>query len=196
MNEIKKVATLADAEEFQPIVEPAQKEMKLVDVSEFEGKESEKVTEADVDEIYALTQEMVKFTHARGGVGLAFPQIGIMKQAFIFLDGADEWKLVINPEFYPDKGKVSIYEKSLSYEGIYLVQRFKRISTAYYSIYVGKDGKLIMKKYFKQMSGMKSFLFQQLTNICTVGKTAKMCGIPVKIQENNSEEKEKENNES
>lgn len=174
--------------EEKPLVveEPKEKEMELVDASEFEGKVADEVAETDLEEMYAIAQEMVKFAHARGGIGLSLPQIGINKRAFAMLYKDDQWIMVINPEYFGTGKKASVYERSLSYEGVYWLKRFKNINAVYYTIDIGKDDKLVLKKNYKMMSGLRAFVFQNLVDMLD-GKTGRTDGVeskPIPKQEN------------
>ena len=162
--------------EDKPLVveEPKEKEMKLVDASEFEGKVADDVVPSDLEEIYALAQEMVKFAHARGGIGLTLPQIGINKKAFVMLDKEDQWIVVINPEYFGTGKKSVVYERSLSYKEVYKLQRYKKINTAYFTIDT-KNDQLIMKKNYRMLSGLRSFVFQNFVDILN-GETGRTKG--------------------
>lgn len=163
--------------EEKPLIveEPKEKEMKLVDPSEFEGKNAVEVSNSDLEEIYALAQEMVKFAHARGGIGLSLPQIGINKRAFAMLDKEDQWIMVINPEFFGTGKKATVYERSLSYEGVYWLKRYKKINTVYYTIDIDKNDRLVLKKNYRIMSGLRAFVFQNLVDMLN-GKTGRTDG--------------------
>lgn len=173
-----KVLSLSDVEpivfEQKPLAEK-NAEMELIPASAFENVVAYKVTADDLEQLYSIAQEMIKFTHARGGVGLTLPQIGISKQAFVMLDKDDSWSMIINPEYFGVGKKVNVYERSLSYEGVYIVSRYKKINTAYYTIDVDRDDKLILKKNYKVMHGLKAFVFQNLTNTLN-GKTGRIEG--------------------
>ena len=149
-------------------------EMKLVAPEMFEGVKSIEVIPIDLEPLYALAQEMVKFAHARNGVGLTLPQIGINKRAFVMLDKEDQWVMMINPEFFGTGKKANVYERSLSYEGVYWLPRFKKINAVYYTIDV-KNEKLVLKKNYRMMSGLRAFVFQNLVDILD-GKTGRTNG--------------------
>lgn len=151
-----------------------EQEMELVAPEKFEGIKSIEVTDADLEQLYALAQEMVKFAHARNGVGLTLPQIGISKRAFVMLDKEDQWVMMINPEFFGTGKKANVYERSLSYEGVYWLPRFKKINAVYYTLDV-KDEKLVLKKNYRMMSGLRSFVFQNLVDMLN-GKTGRTDG--------------------
>lgn len=132
--------------------------MKLIHFSHIEGINCKDVAEDEVEEVYALAEEMVKFCHEKQGIGLAAPQIGVFKKFFIWLDG-DKWSLAINPMVFPeDRNKISLMERCLSYPKKYFkVKRFKRITAVFYNI-DGKTGKL--KKYSRRLSGDRAWVFQ------------------------------------
>lgn len=171
----------------RPLVveEAKEKEMELVDAATFEGVVAAEVSESDLEEMYALAQEMVKFAHSRNGIGLTLPQIGINKRAFVMFDKDDKWVMIINPEFFGSGKKSFVYERSLSYDGVYVLKRFKNINTAYYTIDIDKNDKLILKKNYKMMSGLRSFVFQNLVDMLN-GKTGRTEGL--KCQTKESEE--------
>lgn len=173
-----KVASLS--EEKPLVVETAKEtvkesEMELVPAETFEGFKAYDVTQKDLEQLYSLAQEMVKFAHARGGVGLTLPQIGISKRAFVMLTSDDQWSMIVNPEYFGTGKKANVYERSLSYSDVWATTRFKKVNAAYFTIDVDKDDKLILKKNYKIMSGLRGFVFQNLTDILN-GKTARTEG--------------------
>lgn len=135
------------------------KEMELVPASQIEGIETEEVKEEDIPEILELAGEMVKFCHAKGGIGLAAPQIGINKKFFVWLGNIDEWQLAINPKIFPDgKKKVTLMERCLSYPDKYFkIDRYKRITAVFYNVNA-ETGKL--EKFSKKLSGDRAWVFQ------------------------------------
>ena len=172
---------VADLSEVKPLVvedvkaEEKESEMELVPPESFEGVKAYEVTSDDLEQLYSLAQEMVKFAHARGGVGLTLPQIGISKRAFVMLDKDDQWAMMINPEFFGTGKKANVYERSLSYEGVYWLPRYKKINAVYYTIDIDKNDKLVMKKNYRMMSGLRSFVFQNLVDMLN-GKTGRTDG--------------------
>lgn len=179
MSEINKVSTLSDAPEFE-VVEESTKEMELVDPSEFENKIASEVVESDLENIYAVSQEMVKFAHARNAIGLTFTQIGINKSGFVSLNNSGAWEVMLNPSYFGEGKKIWVYERSLSYgDDVYATQRFKRIRAVFYTIDVDKEDRLHLKKQYRMMSGMRAFSFQNLTDFVN-GKTPKVTGIKYK----------------
>ena len=174
--------------EDKPLVveETQEKEMELVDPSEFEGKTAVEVISSDLEEMYALASEMVKFAHARGGIGLALPQIGVDKRAFVMLDKEDQWIMVINPEFFGTGKKANVFERSLSYKGVYSLPRYKKINAVFFTIDT-KDDNLIMKKNYKMMSGLRAFVFQNFVDVLN-GKTGRTDGKEIIVKEKEESE--------
>ena len=152
------------------------KEMELVPPEFFENVKAYEVKPDDLESLYPLAQEMVRFAHGRGGVGLTLPQIGISKRAFVMLDKDDQWSMMINPEFFGTCKKVNVYERSLSYEGVYSVPRYKKINAVYYTIDIDKNDNLVMKKNYRMMSGLRAFVFQNMVCILD-GKTGRIEGV-------------------
>lgn len=173
------VQLLSDVTPITVEQETKEKEMELVKPDVFEGTISVEVTLDDLEELYSLAQEMVKFAHARGGVGLTLPQIGINKRAFVMLDKDDQWTMMINPEYFGTGKKATVYERSLSYEGVYYLKRFKKINAVFYTLDVDKDNALVLKKNYRMMSGLRAFVFQNLVDILN-GKTGRTEGIEAK----------------
>ena len=171
-----KVTSLSESSPLVVEEETKEKEMELVPPSEFEGVISKEVIQDDLEELYSLAQEMVKFAHARGGVGLTLPQIGINKRAFVMLDKDDQWIMMINPEFFGTGKKAVVYERSLSYEDVYWLKRFKKINAVYYTLDVDKDDRLVVRKNYRVMSGLRSFVFQNLVDMLN-GKTGRTDGF-------------------
>lgn len=152
-----------------------EQEMRLIEPEKFENVKSVEVNSDDLEQLYSLAQEMVKFAHARGGVGLTLPQIGINKRAFVMLDKDDQWIMMVNPEYFGTGKKANVYERSLSYKGVYSVDRYKKINAVYYTLDVDKNDSLVLKKNYRLMSGLRAFVFQNLVNILD-GKTGRVLG--------------------
>lgn len=175
-----KVAELSEVEplvvkENIKAVEEKEKEMELVPPEFFEGVIAYDVKESDLEQLYSLAQEMVKFAHARGGIGLTLPQIGISKRAFVMLDKDDQWVMMINPEFFGTGKKTIVYERSLSYDDVPWLLRYKKINAVYYTIDIDKNDKLVLKKNYRMMSGLRAFVFQNLVDMLN-GKTGRTDG--------------------
>ena len=76
------------------------------------AREVEKVDE----KIKELLEDMVETMHEYNGVGLAAPQVGILKRAIVIdlYDGNEPLKLV-NPKILKEKGKQKVDEGCLSF---------------------------------------------------------------------------------
>lgn len=185
----EKVNTLEQASVLE-VKDKVEKEMKLVEASEFEGIVAEEIKTTDLEEMYALASEMVKFAAARGGVGLTLPQIGINKRAFVFLEGEDQWQMFLNPEYFGNGKKAMISERSLSYDGIYALPRYKKINAVYYVLDVDKKtDTLTTKRITRMMSGFRAYLFQMLVDVLN-GKTARIIGTFINTEKKENGEKQ------
>lgn len=60
-------------------------------------KEKSHYTQAE-DDLRGLVQRMIKIMYAADGVGLAAPQIGVLRQVIVFRLGEEEPRALINPE--------------------------------------------------------------------------------------------------
>lgn len=81
----------------------------------------EPVTEFDTPELHALIADMWETMYAAKGVGLAAPQIGVLKQVAIIDtsvgEDPDAKVVVINPDIYLKEGKQTGEEGCLSIPG-------------------------------------------------------------------------------
>lgn len=82
-------------------------------------KKSKEVTEVN-DKIRELLEDMVQTMHKYNGVGLAAPQVGILKRVVVIdlYDDNGPIKLV-NPRIIKTKGKVEVEEGCLSFPNQY-----------------------------------------------------------------------------
>ena len=78
-------------------------------------KKAREVEKVD-DRIKELLQDMVETMHEYNGVGLAAPQVGILKRVIVIdlYDGNEPLKLV-NPKILKEKGKQKVDEGCLSF---------------------------------------------------------------------------------
>ena len=78
-------------------------------------KKAREVEKVD-DRIKELLQDMVETMHEHNGVGLAAPQVGILKRVIVIdlYDGNEPLKLV-NPKILKEKGKQKVDEGCLSF---------------------------------------------------------------------------------
>lgn len=78
-------------------------------------KKSKKVEEVD-DKIKALVDDMIETMHTQDGVGLAAPQVGILKRVVVIDLYDDKGPYVlINPEIIKEKGEQEVEEGCLSF---------------------------------------------------------------------------------
>ncbi|MFQ6021447.1 MAG: peptide deformylase [Acidiferrobacterales bacterium] len=92
-------------------------------------RKAEPVERVD-DEIRALIDDMAETMYAAPGIGLAAPQIDVLKR-IILIDASEErndLRVFINPEIFLRKGEQTLEEGCLSVPGIYdNVTRAERI---------------------------------------------------------------------
>ena len=160
------------------------KQIELVETSKIEGCECEEVFIEEWDDIKLLGQEMIKLCVDKGGLGLAAPQVGVMKKMFVWMNGTNSFQIVINPSFFPEKKITNLVEGCLSYPGSHFyLQRYKS-GNIRFEILDPKDNSKF-KKVFRKVSGERSFVFQhELDHIN--GITIAMKGKPFQIGENNA----------
>ena len=71
-----------------------------------------------------LLDDMVETLEASGGVGLAAPQIGILRRVCILLNDQEEYLELVNPEIVSQEGEQEGFEGCLSLTGMYgIVER-------------------------------------------------------------------------
>ena len=82
-------------------------------------KTSKEVEEVN-DKIRELLQDMLETTHKYNGVGLAGPQVGVLKRVIVIdlYDGSEPLKLV-NPKIIKTKGNQEVEEGCLSFPNEY-----------------------------------------------------------------------------
>ena len=98
----------------------------LPDTNELLHKECKKVTIFD-DNLRTLIDDMRETMHANNGVGLAAPQVGVLKQVCV-VDVDDEYIELVNPEIVYTKGVCNDIEGCLSIKGVWgYVDRPKKI---------------------------------------------------------------------
>ena len=86
-----------------------------LDTDEILRKKSKKVEEVD-DKIRALVDDMIETMHQKDGVGLAAPQVGILKRVVVIDLYDDKGPYVlINPELIKEKGEQEVEEGCLSF---------------------------------------------------------------------------------
>lgn len=86
-----------------------------LDTDEILRKKSKKVEKVD-DKIRELVDDMIETMHQKDGVGLAAPQIGILKRVVVIDLYDDKGPYVlINPEIIKEKGEQEVDEGCLSF---------------------------------------------------------------------------------
>ncbi|MFO7882380.1 MAG: peptide deformylase [Kosmotogaceae bacterium] len=81
-------------------------------------EKSEKVTKFD-ENLQIFIKNLTEFMYKEDGVGLAAPQVGILKRIFVFDDGEGS-KVIINPEIIETSAeKTEIEEGCLSIPDVY-----------------------------------------------------------------------------
>ncbi|MBR4745370.1 MAG: peptide deformylase [Clostridia bacterium] len=99
----------------------------LPDTNELLHKECKKVTIFD-DNLHTLIDDMRETMYANKGVGLAAPQVGILKQVCVVDTGENNYTELINPEIIYKKGICNDLEGCLSVKGVWgYVDRPKKI---------------------------------------------------------------------
>lgn len=72
------------------------------------------------DRLKTLAEDMIETMHAEGGIGLAGPQVGILKRIFVMNVIPEEGDIiVINPEIVEKDGESVAYEGCLSLPQMY-----------------------------------------------------------------------------
>ncbi|GHU39263.1 peptide deformylase [Spirochaetia bacterium] len=82
----------------------------------------EKTTEVKKfdDELRALCAEMFNILHLQKGIGLACPQVGVLKRMFVIHIESDKPRVFINPSIVSTSEKTSEFEEGcLSIPGVY-----------------------------------------------------------------------------
>ena len=68
--------------------------------------------------IRELVADMIETMHEAGGVGLAAPQVGILKRVFVVDTTGEDAFCCINPEILSEEGEQTGYEGCLSLPGV------------------------------------------------------------------------------
>jgi len=120
----------------------------------------EEVKEEDVKDLIPKCEEMIKLCVEKGGLGLAGPQVGLMKKVFVWMNSDDTFQIVLNPSFYPDSKKTNVIEGCLSFPNEnYYLKRYKEIQAVYFT----HNGEKLIK-VTKHLIGQKAFVFQHETD--------------------------------
>lgn len=135
------------------------KELELAEPSVVENCECEDVLIEEIEEIKKLAQGMIRLCVDKGGLGLAAPQVGVMKKMFVWMNGSNSFQLVINPAFFPDKKITNTVEGCLTYPDKQFYTKRAKAGNARYEIPDPKD-QTKFKKMFKKLSGERALVFQ------------------------------------
>ncbi len=107
------------------------------DDMEFLGKKSREVTAFD-DKLETLVEDMKDTLTREQGVGLAAPQVGVLRRVFIVDFGEEEHDYIefINPEILKTKGKNTDYQEGcLSFPGrLFEVERPDYVKIRAYNV--------------------------------------------------------------
>ena len=109
-----------------------------------------------------LVKQMTKIMFENNGIGLAAPQVGVLKRLFI-MGNSDKLFVIINPEILSGIGEEKDTEGCLSFPNLWLkVNRYKTIKVRYQII----TGETVEE----EMSGLMARVFQHeydhLTGTC------------------------------
>ncbi len=132
--------------------------MELLNKEEFLNinGECQVVREEETFDLIHKGEEMIQICLEKGGLGLAAPQIGILKRMFVWMNTDSSFQIVFNPTFYQDGKKTNVVEGCLSFPGeSYYLKRYKEIRAVFYTY----DGSKLIKNT-KRLIGEKAFIFQ------------------------------------
>ncbi|MDL2273668.1 peptide deformylase [Oscillospiraceae bacterium OttesenSCG-928-G22] len=100
----------------------------LQDGDETLRKKSKKVTDFN-ERLHTLLDDMRETLLAANGLGLAAPQVGVLRRVVLVIDDEDNVIELINPEIVSTEGEVEDAEGCLSFPGLYgLVVRPERVT--------------------------------------------------------------------
>lgn len=131
----------------------------LADYAVVEACTCSDVVLEEFQDIKKLGEEMIKMCAEKGGLGLAAPQVGVMKKMFVWMNGQNSFQIVLNPQFFPDKKTTNVVEGCLTYpdEHFYLTRH--KTGNARYEILDPNDNTKF-KKIFKKLSGERALVWQ------------------------------------
>jgi peptide deformylase len=144
--------------------------MKLSEASKVENCKCEAVKLTEIPRILKDSVKMDSIMKDNNGIGLAAPQVGILKKFFIMKDfSSDGFQLMINPEIVKYSDKIgSFREGCLTYKGLsVVVRRSKSIKATWMT----GTGEVVHKK----LTGRESQVFQH--------ELDHLSGIVIKIKE-------------
>lgn len=117
-----------------------------------------------------LVTAMTKVMIENNGIGLAAPQVGVMKRLFI-MGNIDRLFVCINPEIVEGSGEYMEQEGCLSFPDLWLhVKRYESIKAKYYNV----SGQEIIKDFFGLFGRIYQHERDHLDGICFDTRTAKL----------------------
>lgn len=136
-------------------------DLKLSAPDEITNVECEDVSVEEFEEIKKLGEAMITYCAENGGLGLAAPQVGVLKNMFVWMNGENSFQIILNPKIFPEKKTTNVVESCLSYpKEHYFLKRFKKIRVKFNYVEKLKDGLYEMKSHSRNLYGEKSFIFQ------------------------------------
>jgi peptide deformylase len=126
------------------------------------------VTKFD-DKLGDLLDDMAETLRASNGVGLAAPQVGILRRAVLVINEADELLELINPEIIATEGEQEGLEGCLSVPGIYgNVKRPMRVrvraQNRHGETFEVEDEGLTARCFCHEIDHLSGHLFKELAN--------------------------------
>jgi len=149
--------------------------MELSLAKDVEGAICVDVTAKDAEDLMIKGYEMIEFCREKDGIGMAGPQVGILKNIIVKREMLNPgYQIIFNPTFYREGSPVRTVEGCLTYPSEHFHQRrFKRIGVVYYVW----NGEKLLKKTSK-IRGMEAFIWQHEIDHLR-GITVAMKGDPV-----------------
>jgi len=136
------------------------KMIEIVEPSLIEGKISEPINlETEFNEIVKLGEKMINLCVEKNGLGLSAPQVGVFKRMFVWMNGPNQFQIVVNPTWIAsEKKKTNLIEHCLTYPGKnYYTQRFKRILVKFDVFNPTKNKFEVIKK---NLENERAYIFQ------------------------------------
>jgi peptide deformylase len=123
------------------------------------GWECFDVIPEEMEDIRKLGEVMIRLCAESGGLGLAAPQVGIMKKMFVWSNAQNQFQIVVNPVFFPDGKTTNVVEGCLTYPGKqFFLKRYKAGNAR--SDMLDPNDNTKFKRLFKKLSGERSLIWQ------------------------------------
>lgn len=117
-----------------------------------------------------LVKAMTRVMFENNGIGLAAPQVGVMKRLFI-MGNQDKLFVCINPEIIEASGQIMDQEGCLSFPDLWLhVKRYEVIKGKYYNT----QGEEVIKDFPGLIGRVYQHERDHLDGVCFDTKTAKL----------------------